>query len=181
MFPLLLIAIAIIAISGTAYASSNNNDSNDTVDSVWLNYDSLFKLYANVYKIPARWLKGIALNESSLGTNPLVKAGKVSSDGLSYGIMQLQISTASDYTDKLVTPSELNNPEFSIKIAAMHLSRLKILFSNNEENVIRAYNEGEGKRKKVLAGTTTSTKINIDYWARYQKWVIYMEKKGGIV
>lgn len=188
--PIIIIA-ALVLLSGTAFAMTSNNDVEEapdeeggdvrTVDKNWNKFDDDFLTWANCYSIPARWLKGICLNESSLGTNPRVVQGIASEDGLSYGIMQITLATAADLADKLVTPEELNDPTFSIRYAALYLSRLKTTFNNIEENVIRAYNEGPGKRKKVLAGLATSSQINIDYWARYQRWQTYITQKGGLV
>jgi soluble lytic murein transglycosylase-like protein len=141
-------------------------------DSNFFRYDSLFKKYGRQYSVPWRWLKAIAIVESDLGNAPSVRRGLIqpndiegskSSDGKSWGIMQVTLTTARELRPG-TTVSELNNPEISVSLAAMYLSRLiKIFGINDKESVIRAYNGGPGFRNTLLGKTKTPV-----YFAKFQ-------------
>lgn len=130
------------------------------VSSSWTKYDDLFKKYGRNSGISWEWLKAIALNESNLGRDSLVAAGKVSSDGLSWGLMQLKQSTANDFK-KGVTIADLNNAEISIEIAAKYLAMLYKLFSGDQKKIIMSYNQGQGN---TLKGKTYAQ-------GYYDKWL----------
>ena len=94
------------------------------------------------------------MNESSdpknilaIGEHPLVKAGLPSSDFKSFGIMQVTLTTAQDL-DPAATPALLNNPEYSVKLAAIYLSRLMKMFPENRRKIIMSYNQGPGNTKR---------------------------------
>lgn len=135
-------------------------------------WDDLFKKYSIIYGVPFIMLKAIAMNESSLGENPRVKLGlerpddilnSISDDGKSWGLMQMTLTTARDY-DIRTSPLKLNDPDYSIKLAANHLRRLKSIFGE-EEFVVKAYNQGEGRTAKEIQKETPGAANG--YWQRY--------------
>lgn len=145
----------------------------------WNRFDELFKKYAAQNSIPWTWLKAIALNESSLGDNKSVKRGienpkdiegSKSTDGKSWGLMQVTLTTARDM-DPSATAEKLNNPEYSVKLAAQYLKKLSSLFSKLEsrytEWVIKSYNQGPGNSRKERDGTSQG--FAAEYWARFQR------------
>lgn len=161
LVPIILIALGLLVVgSTTALAASKKDDELEN----WNEFDSLFKKYASLYGINWKWLKAIALNESTLNNNKLVKQGLASTDGKSYGIMQLTIPTASDMYGKTVTPSQLNNPEFSIMYAAKYVGRLAKMFSFDEQKTIISYNQGQGNTKK-------GNDFTGDYYPRFKRWL----------
>lgn len=144
----------------------------------WVRFDSLFKKYGTKYSVPWTWLKAIALNESSLGSNksvarglatPTDVEGSKSSDGKSWGLMQVTLTTARDL-DPSATEVKLNNPEYSIDLAAKFLSRLQSQFpkvdSRYREWVIKSYNQGPGNTKKEIA---TGKGYAQEYWERFTR------------
>lgn len=122
-----------------------------TGDDSFTKWDVLFKTYGAQYGVPWRWLKAICLNESSLGqarsvivglNNPADIDGSKSSDGLSWGLMQITLATANGLVGP-VTPQYLNDPDNSVKLGAMLVSQLVKRFGiDDRESVIRAYNGG---------------------------------------
>lgn len=164
----------------------------------WNKYDEKFKYYASKNGLPSDgwlWLKAIALNESSLGQNPLVKTGLWSSDGLSRGIMQLTVATANDYqhwvsnvaTLKRDNPKKyeeiaslLDNDDLSINLSAQHFARLYRKFGRTLEHAVKAYNQGEGNMAKEIALRASrgiaANGVEIaeypaaaNYWRRFEK------------
>lgn len=138
------------------------------------NYDDLFKKYGSRYGIDWKLLKAIAIIESSLGEHPTVKRGLAdpndiegskSTDGKSWGLMQVTLPTARDY-DQSATAVKLNNPDYSVDIAARHVRFLMGLFDKKSPNfleyVIKSYNQGQGNTKQ---GKTFAD----PYWAKYQR------------
>ena len=82
-------------ISSAGVALMNRDD--------FTKWDDLLKKYSVQYKVPWRWLKVIILNESSNGNdrsvlrglaNPNDIEGSKSSDGKSWGLMQITLATA---------------------------------------------------------------------------------------
>lgn len=149
-----------------------------TVSENWTKFDSLFRSSAEKYGVPFEWLKAIALNESSLGTaksvalgmqNPNDVAGSKSSDGKSWGLMQVTLSTAKGL-DKNATEVKLNSPAYSIDLAAKYLKQLSTQFSRLDtryvEWTIKSYNQGPGNTKKEQA---TGIGYADEYWARFQR------------
>lgn len=129
-------------------------------------YDELFKKYGAAYGVDWKLLKAICYVESTLGLNPRVKRGlevpsdiegSKSTDGKSWGLMQLRPETARDF-DSTATPEKLNNAEFSIKIGAQFVAWTqnyikKFVSPANPrflEFVIKAYNQGVGNTKKEI-------------------------------
>lgn len=143
-------------------------------------YDDLFKKYAKIYGLDWKMLKAIAIIESDQGREASVKRGlenpsdvegSKSSDGLSWGLMQVTIVTARDY-DSTATPQKLNNPEYSIKIASQHLARLKKIFNPSDarfnEWVVKSYNQGQGNTlKEMKSSNSNSYQAAKNYWLKY--------------
>ncbi len=143
----------------------------------WNRWDYYFKLSGEKHGIDWKWLKAIAMNESSLGTNKSVAigianpkniSGSASSDGKSWGLTQMTIKTAKDL-DLLVTPTKLNDPIYSIELTAQYLSQLKKMFSTTNlryvEWVIRSYNAGPTAIKKQIEKPTG---LADEYWRRFK-------------
>lgn len=146
----------------------------------WNRLDQRFKYHASLNGLPLdgwKWLKSIALIESDLGRDSRVKNGKVSFDGLSWGLMQLVLSTARDYEP--VTVADLNNEEINLRISAKHFSRLYRKF-NVLEHAVKAYNQGEGNMAKEIASRKSGNQGGYleaaDYWAKFQNRLKQVEK-----
>lgn len=144
----------------------------------WTRFDGLFKKYGVENGIDPGWLKAIALNESSLGRHPAVArglqypfdiSGSKSSDGLSWGLMQVTLTTARDL-DPYATPQLLNDPEYSVKLASIYLSKLKKMFQATDkkftEYVVKSYNQGPGNTRKEIS---TGKGYADEYWSRFQR------------
>tara|TARA_R110000803_G_scaffold5670_1_gene18714 strand:+ start:9052 stop:9612 length:561 start_codon:yes stop_codon:yes gene_type:complete len=111
----------------------------------FVRYDSLFKLYANG-RFPWRWLKAIAKQESDLGENRLVRNGQVSSDGKSFGLMQIAEGLGSPTEIALKGfggQEKLNDPDYSIQKASELVNFLNDKFRGDEFKVFLGYNQGE--------------------------------------
>lgn len=136
----------------------------------WTQYDDLFRTYAAMYSIP-RWeiLKAIAIVESSLGNDPLVKAGALSADGKSKGLMQFTLPTAQRFGGVLLTLDSLKNDELSIELAAKYISWLLKYFNGDLKKAIISYNQGEGN--------TLKGRVNDVYWVKWSK--AYSLSTGG--
>jgi len=144
----------------------------------WTRFDSLFQKYGQIYSVPWTWLKAIALNESSLGAEKSVARGIASPndiegsksyDGLSWGLMQVTIKTARGLDPK-ATEAKLNDPDYSVQLAARYLSQLSTQFSRLDlrymEWVIKSYNQGPGNtRKEIASGKGYAD----EYWARFKR------------
>lgn len=142
-------------------------------------FDSMFKRYANQYGLDWLMLKAICMNESSLGTHPSVVKGmnnpsdinaSKSSDGKSWGIMQMTIPTAKDF-DQSATAEKLNNPEYSVRLAAQFIAwltvRFKVTDPQRNEWIVKSYNQGAGNTYKEISGETKG--YATEYWQRYQR------------
>lgn len=145
----------------------------------WTQFDSLFILYGNAYGVNWKILKAIALNESNLGREPSVVRGlevptdiegSKSSDGKSWGLMQVTLPTARDFEPE-VTAIDLNNPDVSVSIAARLISSLFKQFSALDprqlEWVIKSYNQGAGNTRKEQRGDIDG--YAQEYWERFQR------------
>ncbi len=141
-------------------------------------WDYYFKQAGEKWSVDWKLLKAISMNESSLGTNKSVKlglenpknvAGSASSDGKSWGIMQMTIKTAKDF-DPTVTPQMLNNPEYSIDLAAQFIKHLKKYFKPTDlrytEWVVKSYNQGMSNTKDEIAGKNLG--FANEYWRRFK-------------
>lgn len=147
-------------------------------------YDALFKKYGLKYGVNWHWLKAIAMNESNLGRapsvaeglkNPFNIEGSKSSDGLSWGLMQVTIKTAKSL-DPTATEVKLNNPEYSIdlasKLTAQHMKMFNSKDKRYVESVIKSYNQGPTHTKNEMNGVNSNPtwKLHVnEYWARFQR------------
>lgn len=126
-------------------------------------YDDAFRKAATKHGVPWRWLKAFAMTESSLGDAPSVKAGaknpkdveaSKSSDGKSWGLMQVTLKTA-QWLDPSATVEKLNNAEYSIDLGATYIRYLMRIRSDRDW-VARAYNGGPGWEKTSLGPSLTA-------------------------
>lgn len=127
----------------------------------WTRYDAIFKRYASQYGVSWLWLKAFSLNESVLGTDPLTSRGAVSSDGKSWGIMQVTLATAIDLGAGPIEGPALNDPDLSVRLAAKLVRNLKAEFGSDTRAIVMSYNEGPGNFKKG--------RVVEEYWARWQR------------
>lgn len=145
----------------------------------WTQYDDLYKKYGLRWGVDWTWLKAIALNESRNGQeksvlrgieNPKDIQGSKSSDGKSWGIMQVTLTTARDM-DLTATEEKLNNVEYSINLGARYVSKMKDYFSETDprwiEWVIKSYNQGPGNTSKEKSGKIAKGYAD-EYWVRWQ-------------
>ena len=138
----------------------------------WTRFDPLYQKYGAQYGIDWKLLKAIALNESLNGTYPSVALGlrepanedSVSDDGLSYGLMQVTLTTAQDFR-KNTTMEDLNNPEIAVEIAAKFFQWAYKQFPNDSgetqrKKVVMSYNQG-------VAGTQKGRTAALPYYERF--------------
>jgi soluble lytic murein transglycosylase-like protein len=136
-------------------------------------YDSLFKKEAAKWGFDWKILKAISMQESSLGRNSRVArglavptdiAGSTSTDGKSWGLMQLRVSTARDF-DPSATEVKLNNAEYSVKIAAQYIAWTYTQFRDQPylEFIVKSYNQGVTGTKNEIAGLRKGAAN--EYWA----------------
>lgn len=142
-------------------------------------YDSEFKKRAAEFNLDWKMLKAIAMIESWLGTYRGVidteserenaSNAPDSSDKLSAGIMQVTRVTARDYYPT-ADWRDLQDPAFSIKIAAQHLAMLKRLsktyVGRETEFMVKSYNQGQGNTAKEFSGKIKQGFAN-NYWLKY--------------
>jgi membrane-bound lytic murein transglycosylase MltF len=173
--------IAFALLSFGAKVKNTVEDEMTASSDSFTKWDTLFRLYGgDDWKI----LKAIAMNESSLGEYPSVKRGlqvpqdvegSKSQDGKSWGLMQITIPTARDF-DPDATAVALNNPEYSVRLAARLLRSLKRQFDKTEY-VVKAYNQGAGNTRAEIAGKHGG--YANEYWERFQRnFRIINEKQG---
>ena len=149
--------------------------------SLWTAFDPLFQRYAKQYGLDWKMLKAIAMNESGLSpagwiegsvarglANPADVAGSKSSDGKSWGLMQVILPTAKDF-DSSATAEKLNNPEYAVRIAAQFIAWLTLQFPSSEarytEWIVKSYNQGRGNTAKERRGEIAG--YAGVYWDRY--------------
>lgn len=177
------------------YFSKDNSSSKDPD---WVRFDALFEKYGLKYQVPSSWLKAIALNESSLGKAKSVALGlrepnniegSKSSDGLSWGLMQVTLTTARAL-DPMATQAKLNNPEYSIDLGARvvrdnMVAVAKFLPKSDPryiEFVIKAYNEGPNHAKNEYLGKPSNPKWQAhvqEYWSRFKR-NLELVKQGAL-
>jgi len=182
------IALAVSALIGYLLFSSSVSNMDDVIKVVAPDkFDDLFKKYGSMYGVDWKMLKRISWIESNTGLNSRVARGLVnpkdiegskSYDGLSWGLMQMTLTTAKDY-DKLATSEKLNNPAYAIDLSARHVKMLKTLFSN-ERDVIMSYNQGQGNQKKFVASEKAGTLLTTQYPQARQYWNKFNLAKGVI-
>lgn len=144
----------------------------------WHQYDGIFRQYGTIYGVNWQHLKAISLNESNLGRAPSVALGLIdpgniqgskSSDGKSWGLMQVTLTTAKSL-DPLATERKLNDPNYSVQLAARYISELKKMFKTSDprflEWVIKSYNQGPGNTKKEIQ---SGKGYADEYWERFKQ------------
>lgn len=155
----------------------------DEKTDAWTRFDSLFKKYGSQYNIPWQWLKAFCLVESDLGRAKSVALGmrepsnidgSKSSDGKSWGIMQVTLKTGSDF-DKSITVEKLNDPVYSVEIACKYISwtinflNKSSITQNNPrwvEAIVKSYNQGVGNTVNEFSGKKGYAN---EYWLKWQK------------
>ncbi len=156
----------------------------------WNRFDALFKKYAAKYSVDAFMLKAICLNESDLGQeksvargleNPKDIEGSKSSDGKSWGLMQVTLTTAREpYMDTSATAEKLNNAEYSIDLAAKYIAWLKRYFPDGSADqtqwLVKSYNQGPGNSLNERAGKSQG--FAHEYWNRFQRNYTRAKEKG---
>jgi len=175
--------LGIVGLGVVAKMSESNTIKSKKIIDPFFAWDNLIRKYSSTYGVPFEWMKAIMLNESNLGRaksvayglrNPTDINGSKSSDGKSWGLMQLTLPTARMF-ESAITEAGLNDPEISVRIAAKYLSWLmKKNFSpfSQIEFVVRAYNGGPGFMSTVAGRRDTR-----EY---YQKFLVNLAKvKNG--
>lgn len=141
------VVVGVLFMSQEALATPNiNSPGAKLYGGTWNKFDGFFRQASANYGVPFARLKAIAIIESSLGSDPRVKAGGVSSDGLSWGLMQFTLPTARDF-DSSATPEKLNSAEYSIDLAGQLLRSLDKQFPNDERKIVMSYNQGAGNTR----------------------------------
>lgn len=154
-------------------------DKIDNMTDAWTRWDAFFQAAGSKYDVDWTWLKAICLNESDLGRaksvalglqNPSDIEGSKSSDGKSWGLMQVTLTTAKGL-DPLATQQRLNDPGYSIDLAARYIKELKGMFSPADSNrlewIVKSYNQGPGNTRKEIRGTGGG--FADVYWERFQR------------
>jgi len=181
---------ALVVLAGGTKAVTAAQDSSMKNLPAFNRFDSFFRKYGGISGIPFYVLKAICMNESSLGEAASVKRGiatpsdvegSKSSDGKSWGIMQMTLPTAGDY-DALVTPEKLNNPEYSVMLAARFLKDLykqwPASLPRREEWIVKSYNQGAGNTRKESRGEISG--YAQVYWERFVRNKRILEEKGEL-
>jgi hypothetical protein len=170
-------------LAGIAFVVFNKKDKiEETIDEhldSWTLYDDLFKKYGQLNSIAWQYLKAICLNESNLGKEKSVARGLLnpsdvenskSSDGKSWGLMQVTIPTGKEF-DPTCSPEKLNNAEYSIKLGAKILKNKQSYFLASDprqlEWTVKSYNQGQGNSKKEKAGQIEG--YAEEYWQRFKR------------
>lgn len=144
-------------------------------------WDDLIKKYSDKYNVPFKWVKAIMLNESDLGRAPSVRRGlenptdieaSKSSDGKSWGLMQLTLPTARQF-ESTITPAGLNDPEISVRLGTKYLAWIISKKGLDAEKVSRSYNGGLG-----YLNTVQGVRDTPEYYARFKRNLALIESKG---
>lgn len=164
--PWLIIGVIILVfVKGDTMISNNDTK-----------YDDLFKKYANISGLDWKMVKSICYIESNLGRAASVAHGLIapndvegskSSDGKSWGLMQMTLPTARDY-DPAATAQKLNNAEYSVRLACQHIKRLFNYYGGETEWIVKAYNQGQGRTNDEIDGTRVSAAGA--YYAKYLQY-----------
>ena len=136
-------------------------------------WDPQIRAASRTWRVPWRWIKAVMWNESNLGRAPSVARGiedptdiegSKSSDGKSWGLMQVTLSTA-QWLIPGTSVWDLNQPGFSIDLGARYLRWLMdrpASRGGDREWVIRGYNGGPGWAVTAIGPAATSV-----YYARF--------------
>lgn len=187
-----LASIALLALFFNKKGENVTNPKSQDGD-YFFQFDDLFKKYGFRYKVDWKMLKAIAMNESSLGQalsvrrgleDPKDVEGSKSFDGLSWGLMQIAPGVGSreeKEIKKTATPERLNNPEFSIEMAAQLLhyiqSQFPIVDTQWEEWVVKSYNQGVRNTRREREGLSKG--FTGEYWPRYKRNYKKIEERQG--
>ncbi len=176
--------MTLVVIAGVLFLMNKKGEKTE------YSFDALFKKYANLFGLDWLMLKAICMNESSLGTHPSVVEGlrnpsniegSKSSDGKSWGIMQVTIPTARDY-DPQATAEKLNNPEYSVRLAAQHIAWLNLRFEASNprrtEWIVKSYNQGVGNTFKEMRGEISG--YANEYFERFKRNYKKLKDGGGV-
>jgi membrane-bound lytic murein transglycosylase MltF len=159
MIPL---ALGILLFGRRAMGSSEwTPDQRMFTASNWTKYDGYFQRWGTAYGVDWKWLKAIAMVESNLGLAKSVALGlkdptntkaSISSDGLSWGLMQMRIETARQF-DSMAQIADLNNSTKIIAYAAQYVKWCMKQFPKDSgeslrRKVIMSYNQGVGNTQK---------------------------------
>jgi soluble lytic murein transglycosylase-like protein len=154
---------AIIAAGVIAYGAIKKKEGDSMPVTDTKKYDQLISKYSSMYGVSFDLIKAIMKVESDIGRDFRVKHGLLypqdiekskSSDGKSWGLMQMTLKTA-QYFDKKITIADLNNAEKSIELGTRFLQYLQKRM-NGQDEVIRAYNGGEFYKKNSAAVSMTA-------------------------
>lgn len=166
-----LFGFSVLGAAKTVAKISSLEDSPD-----FTKYDGYFKLGSKNYGVPWKWIKAVSWIESAIGTAPSVKRGlenpsdaeaSKSSDGKSWGIMQVTLTTAQELRPG-TTVADLNNPAVSIDLGSKYLGKMFKKFNGDQEKTIRAYNGGPGFMSTIQGRTLTPI--------YYQKFVYFLSR-----
>lgn len=175
--------ITFLVLAGLYLATKKDGSTEIGGTDYFYMFDGLLKKYAAAYGVDFKLMKAIMMNESGINPeggiaksvlegllNPSNIEGSKSSDGKSWGLMQMTLQTARDY-DSTATSEKLNNPEYSIKLSAQYIAWVTLRFKSSEprytEWVVKSYNQGVGNSLKEKAGTSTG--FAQSYWERFQR------------
>ena len=145
-----IILLAVFAVLALTKSSGGSVVSDNVTP--WNRYDSLIQKYVAGTSVPFDWVKAIMIIESDLGRAPSVARGILnptnvdaskSSDGKSWGLMQLTLPTARMF-EPLITEVGLNDPEISIRLGVKYLKWLISKKGLDQEYIARSYNGGLG-------------------------------------
>ncbi len=143
-------------------------------------FDATIQKAASTWGVPWKYLKAFAMTETWNGArwapsmlrgieNPRDTEGSASDDRLSWGLMQMRITTAQDYLED-ATPEDLNSPSVAADLAAQHIAFLFKLFPLVDpryvEWVVKSYNQGQGNTDKERNGARGYADA---YWERWQR------------
>ncbi len=190
---LAIVGMVILLFSGLTNDNSGTDSSNDSgaasmtaAPDAWTRFDFLFHSYGDTYGVDWTWLKAFALNESNLGRESSVARGlndpsnveaSKSSDGKSWGLMQVTLGTARGL-DPQTSAELLNDPDYSVNLAAKYIAQLQRMFSRNDprftEYVVKSYNQGPGNTMKEASGVGGG--FANDYWDRWQRNLTQVEE-----
>jgi soluble lytic murein transglycosylase-like protein len=181
----ILYILAALGLGGLFLTKTAQSAAESVVETVethldfWTQFDALFQNYGARWGVDWTWLKAIALNESDLGraksvarglADPTDVPGSTSSDGKSWGLMQVTLTTARDL-DASASEIKLNNPDYSVNLAAKYISQLKSQFNQFDprfmEYVVKSYNQGPGNTRKEIQGKIAG--YAQPYWERFQR------------
>lgn len=166
---ILALLAAGVAVFATRKASASEPDAEVVDASKWGRFDSAFQAAAAPYSYPWTWLKAICLCETLLGTDAYyLNHQQGSSDGKSWGLMQVTLSTGSDLAGYALTPEDLRNDGFSIELAAKYIGELYVDFDGDRRNTIMSYNQGPGNTRKGVTAAAS-------YYDRWTRWLEKVE------